>query len=223
MPNMFLLKTKIMDFDTNQALKTLIEKYNQAKLAYENFMNMKGNDLKLPKNVAMPLARNHGIDMVNEPWNISTYYREKDYENYNPQVIQYIKTFNEYREVFITYRRYTVWIKTFMTIKNFLNNQEENRLHSDYFIFNRNNNYATLYKMLEDVEQPADALQEFVFNQNIVNVAQLMNQVQIIQDQGQNIYNSFINHLKNFNINWEQYNFNTIEFNNSYERIVRII
>jgi hypothetical protein len=212
-----------MAFDLIQALQTLVEKYNQSKSDYENFMNLKGNDLNLPENIAMPLARNYGIDMINEPWEISTHYREQDYDNYNQHVKTYVKTFNEYRDVFITYRRFTFWIKTFMSIKNYLDNQQENRLHSDYFVFNKNNNFASLYKMLEDVEQPIDQHNVQEFNQHVVNVADLMDHVRMQQVHGENIYKLIIDNIKELDINWDIYNFNIVQFDNSYERIMRLI
>lgn len=212
-----------MAFDLIQALQALVEKYNHSKSEYEQFMNLRGNDLNLPENIPMPLARNHGIDMVNEPWEISTHYRENDYVNYNQHVQTYVNTFNEYREVFVTYRRFAFWIKTFITIKNCLDNQQENMLHSDYFVFNKNNNFASLYKMLEDVNQPSDQIHVHNFNQQVVNVAELMNHLQMQKVHGENFYKLILDNINQNDINWDIYNFNTVDFNNSYERVMRLI
>lgn len=212
-----------MDFDLNQALILLVDKYNQSKSDYENFINLRSNDLKLPENIAMPLARNFAIDMINEPWEISTYYRENDYEHYNQHVIKYIKTFNEYRKVFIKYRQFTFWIKTIIQIKNFLDNQEEHKLHSDYFVFNKNNNFASLYKMLEDVDQPIIHQHIPIFNQPIINMNQLNEYIQMEQIRGENIFKLIIDKIREHDINWNNYNFNYLEFNNSYIRVMRMI
>ena len=104
-----------------------------------------------------------------------------------------------------------------------MDNQQENRLHSDYFVFNKNNNFASLYKMLDDVEQPIDQHNVQEFNQHVVNVADLMDHVRMQQVHGENIYKLIIDNIKELDINWDIYNFNIVQFDNSYERIMRLI
>ena len=93
-------------------VNALIADYNNAKRNYEHIRDTK--ILQLPEGYYMPpMTRSMGISPAT-PYNISAHYNIKTYEKsvfYN-----YVNTFMEHRNAFITYRKSALWIKTIKTI-----------------------------------------------------------------------------------------------------------
>ena len=93
-------------------INALIDDFKNAKRNYEHIRDT--NKLQLPKGYDMPpMTRAMGIS-PSTPYNISAYYNVETYEM--SVFYEYVKTFMEHREAFITYRKSALWIKTIKTI-----------------------------------------------------------------------------------------------------------
>ena len=215
-----------MDFDFSNMLKKLVEKYNETKEKYENVMNLRGEDLRLPDNVPMPLARNHGIDHMRFPYDISVHYREGDYEhNENVHIKKYVSAHIEYVKAFKEYRKYTFYLKIIIDIIMNIDNNREDLLYNN-FHFGLENDYISMYHMFRDADIILQLPEREPYIEGL-NFQEMMKHYSLQKQKDNefysNIYHSLIEKIKVYDFNWDSLNFDIATFNNTYDRVMRII
>ena len=167
-------------------VNALIDDFKNAKIKYKYIQDT--NKLQLPEGYDMPpMTRAMGISPVT-PYNISAHYNVEKYEN--SIFYEYVKTFMEHRNAFITYRKSALWIKTIKTIidtyTSIYNKDltfDENitkliyvlDLNPHNYIFNnriRNETYLTFYDAIEKTnifEKDGEGINEIVQPHNNYN------------------------------------------------------
>jgi len=217
-----------MEFEFSKVLERILEKYNEVKGIYEDVMNLRGEDLKLPDNVAMPLARNHRVDRSRHPYDISVHFRKGDYEHHeNIHIRKYVAAHIEYVKAFMEYRKYTFYLKIILDIKMYIDTNSEDLLY-DNFHFGPENDYCSMYHMFRDadiiIQLPAREPYIQRDNLNYDEIMQLYSKQQKLDNEFySNIFHTLIEKIRVYNFNWDSLHFDTVTFNENYDYVMRMV
>lgn len=179
-------------------ISTIATKYLDYKRQY--FMAIADNPLTITSGRPKPIPRGYGLNGF-EPWEISQYYNVNSFEN-DAEYYTYVKNYMNIRECLINVRRFTVWIKMIMDIKEKYHNHSESTIFNPNarFIFNEHNSFNTFSEFSEDIGLPIPSF-----------------------ENNEYMCRNFVNDIGLFNFDWNDFNIEVDEFNADYEYIMRLL